>query len=40
MKKSYFKRKHKRSLAEIVIAATLFILCAVVTRVGILPDLS
>lgn len=38
MKKSYFKRKHKRSLAEIVIAALLFILCAVVTRVGIFPD--
>ena len=40
MKKSYFKRKHKRSLAEIVIAAALFILCAVVTRVGILPDMA
>ena len=38
MKKSYFKRKHKRSLAEIVIAALLFILCAVVTRVGLFPD--
>ena len=38
MKKSYFKRKHKRSLAEIVIAALLFILCAVVTRAGIFPD--
>ena len=40
MKKSYFKRKHKRSLAEIVIAATLFVICAVVTRSGILPELS
>ena len=40
MKKSYFKRKHKRSLAEIVIAAVLFVICAVVTRAGILPDLS
>jgi Cd2+/Zn2+-exporting ATPase len=38
VKKSYFKRKHKRSLAEIVIAALLFILCAVVIRGGILPD--
>jgi len=40
VKKSYFKRKHKRSLAEIAVAATLFILCAIVTRAGILPDVA
>ncbi len=38
MKKSCFKRKHKRSLAEIIAAALLFAACAAVTRAGILPE--
>lgn len=38
MKKNYFKRKHKRALTEILTAAALFIVCAVVTRLGVLPE--
>ena len=38
MKRKYFKRKHKRALAEIVVTAVLFAICIVLTETGILPD--
>ena len=38
MKHKYFKRKHKRALAEIVVTAVLFTICVVLTETGILPD--
>ena len=38
MKKSYFKRKHKRALAEIISSALLLVACVAVTRSGLLPE--
>ncbi len=38
MKPTYFKRKHKRALAEIMAAAVLFAVCAVLTETRVLPD--
>ena len=38
MKPTYFKRKHKRSLVEILATAVLFAVCAVLTKTEILPD--
>jgi Cd2+/Zn2+-exporting ATPase len=38
MKHKYFKRKHKRALAEIAVTAVLFTVCVVLTETGILPD--
>lgn len=38
MKHKYFKRKHKRALAEIAVTAVLFTVCVVLTETGSLPD--